>query len=145
MKSGRLTKTETGWWIVHLDYKKKPDGTAHGKPVEVLLEVDPGQTATIETMGLRDTQVEFQEILLHKDPDLGWIEKPGSSKKRGETPTQAFARLSLRTQAEIDSDFLETLREFAWEMWKAGAIAEDQRRESFDRFYSDFSESSQGN
>jgi hypothetical protein len=47
--------------------------------------------------------------------------------------------------AEKEREFLETLREFAWEMWKAGAIAEDQRRESFDRFYSDFSGSAQEN
>jgi hypothetical protein len=145
MKSGRLTKTENGWWIAHLDYKKKPDGTAHGKPVEVLLEVDPGQIDTIETMRLRDTQVEFQEVLLHKDPDWGWIEPDKALKNKSELPSQNFARLILRSQAEIDSDFLETLREFAWEMWKAGATAEDQRRESFDRFYSDFSESAQGN
>jgi hypothetical protein len=139
MKSGRLTKTETGWWVAHLDYKKKPDGTAHGKPVEALLEVDPGQISQLETLGLNGSQVEFEEVLLHKDPDLGWIEKSGSSKKRETLPTQTFARLSLRTQAEIDSDFLETLREFAWEMWKAGATAEDQRRESFDRFYEGYS------
>lgn len=139
MKIGRLDKTETGWWIAYLDYTKKPDGTAHGKPIEVLLEVDPEQTSQLETLSLSEAQVEFQEVILQKDPDAGWIEILGSGKKLETLPTQTFARLSLRTQEEIDFDFLETLREFAWEMWKAGAIAEDQRRESFDRFYDGYS------
>lgn len=139
MKSGKLNKTETGWWITYFDYNKKSDGTAHGKPIEVLLEVDPSQAAQIEALELTGESVEFQEILLQKDPESGWIEKSGSDKKREVLPTQTFARLVPR--AKTESDFLETLREFAWEMWKAGAIAEDQRRESFDRFYLDFSES----
>lgn len=144
MRIGRLVKTETGWWVKYLDYKKNADGTAHGKPIEVSLEVETAQTAKLETLALGDSQVEFEEVLLQKDPEAGWTEiKP--SKKRGELPVQKFARLSFKSQAQIDSEFLETLREFAWEMWKAGAIAEDQRRESFDQFYSDFSDSTQVN
>lgn len=145
MKSGKILKTETGWWVKYFDYKKNQDGTAHGKPVEVLLEVEPAQVGQLDALGRDDARVEFEEVRLEKDPDRGWIEPATALKKKSALPSQNFARLVLRTQAEIDSDFLETLREFAWEMWKAGAIAEDQRRESFDRFYSDFSGSAQGN
>jgi hypothetical protein len=141
---GKLHKTETGWWVKYISYNKKADGTAHGKPVEVLLEVEPAQTNQVDALSIGGAQVEFVEVLLQKDPERGWTESM-SSKKKSDLPTQTFARLVLRTQAEIDSEFLETLREFAWEMWKAGATADDQRRESFDRFYSDFTESTQGN
>ena len=58
------------------------------------------------------------------------------------TPSEPPLILAEDKEADlIEAKFLETLREFAWEVWKASAKSDDQSRETFDKFYTDLSNS----
>lgn len=144
MRKGTLHKNSEGWRVSYVDYQKRADGTAYGSPVEKSIELDPNQIELCESIpGVDGRQVSFDEVRLWKSPDAGWVKTPPAGQKRFTLPYADFAQIHLsesdKEQVQIEAKLIKALREFAWEVWKAAATADDQSRKSFDQFYTDLS------
>lgn len=128
------------------DYQTKSDGTAYGSPIESSIEVDPAQFELCESSAPADgIEISFGMIRLWKSPDLGWTKSLPKGESRSLLQHRDFAEIKFPERDKeadlIEAKFLETLREFAWEVWKASAKSDDQSRETFDKFYTDLSNS----
>jgi hypothetical protein len=146
MRTGILHKSTEGWLIKYNDYQTKPDGTAYGSPVERSRPIDPNQVELCESLPTAEGRtVSFEEIRLWKIPEGDWVKTMPADKSRHSSEPGDFAQIRLNESEErrskIEAEFIETLREFAWEVWKASAKSDDQSRDTFDKFYTDLSNS----
>jgi hypothetical protein len=128
MRKGTLHKTPGGWIVKYSDYAKNSDGTAYGSPIPTAMPIVPDQIELCNSIPMADG------LTVSFDEDLTYSDREGTFARLITTDLPKVAP----SKEEVEREFLETLREFAWEMWKAGATAEDQRREFFDKFYTDY-------